>query len=492
MAAARYWRIIGIETHAGGDLELSELALFEGAARVDTAATLTTTAVPVSGALSDLQDESFATSARWPGGIVSRPGFALVWDFGAGVTKDISELRFAGPDSGRFVLGFTIEQSSDGAAWSKRGTYYGVPHAGAAAFTPLVMVSEVNIDAFDLIINAEGSTLEEATANRSRESVTFSPDDATLQPSGASVDTTRSKFGTRSILFNGSSDYLAMKAGVLLRGVGSTGDFCIAVYVRVANTSGTRCVWTFDELQPMRLQISNGVLELDRQSGAGGTLSSSVLTWGSETFYQIAVERYNGNISVYRDGVRVLGPSPDSSAFGNATRFHLGRNPNPLGLWFFSGNMDAITVSRFAQFKGEFTPPTAAPGEWPSNLLPYRNVLRTPVSRSPSLSEEIEGFTQAIALSQFPQFDVYDAGRGRVVGTVKEKGSPSNIPLKRRVVLLSMPGSRAIRETWSDPASGVYEFREIAMDRRYTVISYDHTGVYRGVVADNLSPELMT
>lgn len=490
MAAARYWRIIGIETHAGGDLELSELALFEGAARVDTAATLTTTAVPVNGALSDIQDESFATSARWPGAMVSRPGFALVWDFGAGVTKDISELRFAGPDSGRFVLGFTIEQSSDGAAWSKRGTYYGVPHAGAAAFTPVVLAGEVNIDAFDLIVTAEGATLAEAVRNRSRESETFSSAYDSFTPSSATIDTTRFKFGSRSLLFNGAGDYQSMRADVLLRGVGETGDFCIAAWVRPASTSGARCIWVFGEVSSYRLLINAGTVDLHRASS--WILSSAALTWDTETFYQIAVERYNGQISVYRNGARIIGPTADATNASVAGLFHLARNPNPAGFWYFIGNIDALTISRFAQFKGEFTPPTAAPGEWPANLLPYRNVLRTPVSRSPSLSEEIEGFTQAIALSQFPQFDVYDAGRGRVVGTVKEKGSPSNIPLKRRVVLLSMPGSRAIRETWSDPASGVYEFREIAMDRRYTVISYDHTGVYRGVVADNLSPELMT
>lgn len=482
MAAARYWRIIGIDTHAGGDLELSELALFEGATRVDTSATFTTTAAPGSGALSDLQDASFATSARWDGAIVSRPGFALVWDFGAGVTKDIGELRFAGPDAGRFVLGFTIEQSSNGADWTKRGKYLGVQHPGGAAFAPLVLSSEVNIDLFEVVINAEGASLAQALTNRSPEEVTFSDASVTL-------DATRFKFGASSLLFNGSSNYLSIKADVLMRGVGTSGDFCIAIQARISDASDNRCLWTFNELSALRLLVVNGSLLLQNIST---TVGSASLTWDVNTFYHLACERRNGQISVYRDGVRVIGPTSNSTDMSITGLFHVGRNPNSGGTWFFAGNMDAITVSRFAQFNGEFTPPAAAPGEWPSNLLPYRNLLRTSVSRSPSLSEEIEGFTKAIGLSQFPQFDVYDAGRGRLVGTVKEKGSPSNIPLKRRVVLLSMPGSRAIRETWSDPASGVYEFREIAMDRRYTVISYDHTGVYRGVVADNLSPELMT
>ena len=87
--------------------------------------------------------------------------------------------------------------------------------------------------------------------------------------------------------------------------------------------------------------------------------------------------------------------------------------------------------------------------------------------------------------------DMHDGGSGRITGTVREKGTPANTPVERRVVLLAMPGSRAIRETWSDPISGAYEFREIAANRRYTVISYDHTGLYRAIVADNLQPELM-
>lgn len=489
MPAARYWRIARIETFAGGDLELSEVALYEGAARVDGSATVSSVVAPASGSLTDLGDASFSTSVRWPGDAVRLPGFAVVWDFGAGITKDISELRFAGPDAGRFVLGFTIEQSSDGAEWAKRGTYFGLPYAGADAFTPLVMVSEVNIDAFDLIVNAEGATLEEATANRSRESVTFSPDNATIAASGASVDDTRAKFGTRSLLFNGTSDYQSMKADVLLRGVGTTGDFCIAAWVRPASTSGLRCIWTFGEVSSYRFRINAGAVDFERASG--GVLSSAALTWDTETFYQMVVERYNGQISVYRNGARIIGPTADATNASVAGLFHLARNPNSSGLWYFSGNMDALTVSRIAQFKGEFTPPATAPDEWPSNLLPYRNVLRTSAAHPTLIGEEVIGLTQSAISTPTSPIDIYDAGRGRITGTVKERAYPADIPVKRRVALLSMPGSRAIRETWSDSVTGEYEFAEIAMDRTYTVVSYDHTGTYMGEVADNVQPTLM-
>ena len=112
-------------------------------------------------------------------------------------------------------------------------------------------------------------------------------------------------------------------------------------------------------------------------------------------------------------------------------------------------------------------------------------------SRPLILGSAVVGATQAVTQTLAAQIDREDGGRGRITGTVKEKNTPANTPLKRRVVLLSMPGSRAIRETWSDPVTGVYEFNGIATDRTYTVIAYDHTGVYRGVVADNLTPEVM-
>lgn len=80
-------------------------------------------------------------------------------------------------------------------------------------------------------------------------------------------------------------------------------------------------------------------------------------------------------------------------------------------------------------------------------------------------------------------------GRGRIAGTVKEKSSPTNVPLARKVRLYREPDGRLVRTTWSDPVTGEYEFRGLPMGARYCVISYDHTGLYRATSADNLEPE---
>lgn len=103
-----------------------------------------------------------------------------------------------------------------------------------------------------------------------------------------------------------------------------------------------------------------------------------------------------------------------------------------------------------------------------------------------------EGGYNTFAINDAPhRRNVHFGGAGKIVGTVKEKSTPTNVPLVRRVQLYSEVTRLLVGETWSDSA-GTYAFTGIDMLQKYTVISYDHTGIYRAVVADNLSPEMMT
>lgn len=89
-------------------------------------------------------------------------------------------------------------------------------------------------------------------------------------------------------------------------------------------------------------------------------------------------------------------------------------------------------------------------------------------------------------------FDIYFGGKGRVYGTVQIDSTPSDVPVARRVRLIRDRDGVCIRETWSNATTGAYEFTYIDERERYTVISYDYVHDYRAVVADNLTPELMT
>lgn len=484
MAAARYWRFVAVDTYAGGDLELSEVALYEGATRVDASATLTSVFAPAAGSLSSLQDGSFSTSARWSAADVRAPGFALVWDFGAGVTKDITKIGVAGPSRDACILRVTIEYSSDGLQWSTLGAA-SVKHVDAGA-----LATFGNFDQYSAAVCLL------AYADSAIGDASFSVNDIKLAgPAGGIAPSSAvTIFSQKTIELSGGWGLASDRGAYNFQ----SGDFTIEAFVRPAGSGEMGVIAkrpSFALYSPISVYVrDNRLFVLGSYAGGAWDINAGFASGSidvpSGSFTHIAVARQGGVIRTF------VGGAPDqsftvgsSNIFTNDSRISIGASSED-GASPFSGHIYGLRVTRgVARYTSAFTPPASPMIEIESIVSAP---IRTPVSSTSLIGSDVTGFTQAVISAQLPQLDIYDAGRGRVIGTVKEKSTPTNVPLKRRVVLLSMPGSRAIRETWSDPASGVYEFREIAMDRRYTVISYDHTGVYRGVVADNLSPELMT
>lgn len=86
--------------------------------------------------------------------------------------------------------------------------------------------------------------------------------------------------------------------------------------------------------------------------------------------------------------------------------------------------------------------------------------------------------------------DMENGGHGRVIGTTKNVGTP-DYPVARRVRLLRKRDGVLAREVWSD-AAGNYLFDKVRHDREYVVMAHDHTGLYNAVVADTVTPELIT
>jgi hypothetical protein len=79
-------------------------------------------------------------------------------------------------------------------------------------------------------------------------------------------------------------------------------------------------------------------------------------------------------------------------------------------------------------------------------------------------------------------------GNGTIAGTVKVKGTP-DYAVSRRVRLYRDRDGILVGETWSDPTTGAYTFDGLDRSQRYTVLALDHTGNFRAVPADNLTPE---
>lgn len=66
------------------------------------------------------------------------------------------------------------------------------------------------------------------------------------------------------------------------------------------------------------------------------------------------------------------------------------------------------------------------------------------------------------------------------VGSTKNVGTP-NTPVRRRVVLIDQPTLLPVREMWSDPVTGAYQFQRLSAGT-YFVASFDHTGEYNGEI----------
>jgi hypothetical protein len=154
----------------------------------------------------------------------------------------------------------------------------------------------------------------------------------------------------------------------------------------------------------------------------------------------------------------------------------------------FRGYIDEFCISYHAEYKTDFTPPTAAflTGA-ESDATPLRSRSASPVLIG---SRDI-GDTQITMPALATVIDLEDGGLFRVTGTVKEKALPSNTPLKRKVRLHREPDGRMIRETWSDATTGAYTFDNIRGDINYYVTTFDYLHNYRAVIADNLTPEAM-
>lgn len=85
----------------------------------------------------------------------------------------------------------------------------------------------------------------------------------------------------------------------------------------------------------------------------------------------------------------------------------------------------------------------------------------------------------------------YEGGRGLITDTVKTKATPANIPTHCKVRLVRDIDGKVLRETWTDPVTGVYRFDYFDETFTYTVIAIHPLGSFRAVIADRLTPGLM-
>jgi len=175
----------------------------------------------------------------------------------------------------------------------------------------------------------------------------------------AQLDTAQKKFGTASILFDGTGDYVTVSDSD--DWYFDTGDFTLDFQVRFNSTSGTQIFicQTAAGNPYWRLATTSNIITFTMENGA--TVISHAKSWthSTNTWYHVALVRYNGVFTTYIDGVS-LGSTTDSTSIPNISAALL-IGADTANSQYLNGWMDEIRISKgIARYTANFTPPTAA------------------------------------------------------------------------------------------------------------------------------------
>ena len=179
----------------------------------------------------------------------------------------------------------------------------------------------------------------------------------------AQLDTAQNKFGSASLLLDGTTDYVTVPASEDWNF--GTGDFTIDCWVRwnVLPSSGS---WSMifsqyvDTTHYSHLGLTNnaGVYTLNfTEVRDGSWIINKIITPVINRWYHIAVIRYGSIGKIYFDGV-----GGDSTDLTGATFSNLAVVPQ-IGAWstilVFNGWIDEFRISKgIARWTANFTPPS--------------------------------------------------------------------------------------------------------------------------------------
>lgn len=176
----------------------------------------------------------------------------------------------------------------------------------------------------------------------------------------AQVSTSVVKYGTGSMAFDGSGDYLDAKRAALIP---STGNFTVEAWIYPTSFSNYPCILSQGTTATtgrflFSLNATTGALFM-QISGTSGTFGSgSAITLN--TWQHVAVVRNGSTFTGYVNGVPCGTTYTSTDAIQNTSTW-VG---NSWGNEYFFGNIDDLRVTQAARYSGTFTPPPARfPGQ---------------------------------------------------------------------------------------------------------------------------------
>ncbi|MEG0937904.1 hypothetical protein [Comamonas sp.] len=489
MAAHRFWRATSLQAYGAGDLELTAFYLFAQGVRVDAEAILDANRAPdLGGTLLSLQDADLATSAKWSAQAVK--DLALRWDFGA-TLPEVSGMRLAGTCESLFLLTAKLQWSDDGQAWVDHVSASGIRWPGAYQSGDVSAVLDPLEGNVTSRMAFEGNTLD-ATGR------------VWNGPAGdyvAGVSGMARQFGNYSLSLSspriafGAQDF-TIEMRVMLPAVTGRGEYSWMLTQDAVGAPGTR-----------GFQFLYGTLENAFVAGfVGGNgvsyRSGKVDIAAAGRFLFVVFQRRADVMTVAVEGVAAHSNLPAGYVVPDPGDAPLTLGPFKEGSIFAHPfALDGLRITQgVARYVTDFAYRPGVFGD-----ITGLNTVR---GRAAPLDTMALGGGQVITFGRTeckpPHHlgvetgavrdyvtGVLGAGVGRVYGSVQRKDTPANTPLKRRVLLVRERDGLVVREVWSDPVTGEYDFRYIDELQTWTVIAYDHEHNFRAVVADSVTPELI-
>lgn len=498
MAAHRYWRAVGLEAYGAGDLELSCFHLLAAGVRVDDTATLTSNIAPATGALAALQDDDLTTFARWSAASVQ--SIALQWDFGAG-GAEVNDIRLAANSEWRFPLMLKLQWSDDAVAWTDYYVFAGIAYPGvgvptssgrATPYADAVLLDTP--DGYWKLSEGSGPFIDLGTGHSSS-ALVGSP--LKGQPALLPEDS-----GSLKFVESGGLNTAAL--------AGYTGSVTYECIVKLDTLANGPCLLS-DSATSSGSYF--GVVLIITSSGE---LSANVITTSGSAQQHTAVsakgaivvgETYHlalrwdegASLKAYINGDEVgskLTSATSTRTDGGAFRINgfIGTTPGTYCISNVAVYAKALPPERIAEHARVFSQAYTA-GRVLLNKIRGRAASKSPLTLAtgPVMSYGIPKVSPPVYLGiesgsvKDLQTGVLGQGIGRVRATVKLKNTPVNTPLKRRVRLIRECDGLQVRETWSDPVTGIYDFTYIDELQTWTVVSYDYAHDKRAVIADGLS-----
>lgn len=480
MAAARYWRIVGIRPRSD-TLTLGALELFDAAGRVDAGATISSSVAPVSGALAALSDGDDTTTCSFASDFAAAPGFSIVWDFGPGAGVDVIQIRICGgPDSAQFLDALEIHGLTAG-QWQLAQAFEWVPAPGPGGLILRVFGFDYNAAvlasspvAFWPLDETSGTVAAELVAGRNGVrggGALVSPgllpgSPAAFDPAGTGLISVPSStaFDLTTFTLEFWIKTTTVENLVILERNGNAG-----VSVQTTGNIPAGGLWTTHSL---------GV------SASGGAVAGANLPVNTGAPVHCVVRVQPSGVSIYLDAqARGTFFLPVSPVYGGAP-FFIGSRAGAFGMPAGSA------IGKVALYNRLLTEVEIA-SHFVSYLKNYEP-LRVRASFDAACVAAQSDVPPHGTLDTAPlrqARDVEFGGAGHIYGTTKIKGTP-NLPTKARVRLLRDRDALLARETWSDPATGAFDFPGIDTSQKFTALAADVNGDFRPVAANQLTPEV--